>query len=200
MRIVVIGATGTIGKAVVEALGGRHEVVQVANSKGELRVDLAAPDSVRALFAKLGEVDAVVCAAGRAVFGPLDKLSDDDFKVCLSNKLMGQVNVLRAAVPRLREGGSITLTSGVLAREPTPGSAAISLVNSALEGFVAAAALEMPRGIRANVVSPPWVRETLIKMGRDGAGGMPAAKVAAAYVASVEGRANGKVIDARSQQ
>ena len=200
MRIVVIGATGTIGKAVVTALAERHEVVPVAHSKGELRVDLAEPESVRGLFAKLGEVDAVVCAAGSAVFGALDKLTDQDFSLCLSNKLMGQVNVLRAAVPRLRDGGSITLTSGVLAREPTPGSAAISLVNSALEGFVAAAALEMPRGIRVNVVSPPWVRETLIKMGRDGAGGMPAAKVAAAYVASVEGRANGKVIDARVQQ
>lgn len=198
MRIVVIGATGTIGKEVVSALAGKHEVVPVAHSKGEPRVDLAAPDSVRGLFARLGAIDAVVCAAGRAAFGALDKLSDQEFALCLSNKLMGQVNVVRAAVPQLRDRGSITLTSGVLAHEPTPGSAAISLVNAGLEGFAAAAALEMPRGIRVNVVSPPWVSETLVRMGRDGAGGMPAAKVAAAYVASVEGRANGEVIDARA--
>jgi NAD(P)-dependent dehydrogenase (short-subunit alcohol dehydrogenase family) len=59
-------------------------------------------------------------------------------------------------------GGSVTVTSGVLARQPMPGGAAISMVNAGLEGFVRGAAAEAPRGVRVNAVSPPWVTETLI--------------------------------------
>ena len=111
---------------------------------------------------------------------------------------MGQVNVVRAGMATIRDGGSFTLTSGVLSTEPMRGSAAISLVNAGLEGFARAAALEMPRGVRINVVSPPWVSETLEAMGRDADAGMPAAQVARAYVESVEGSENGEVLDARA--
>src|SRR3954470_11900000 len=99
---------------------------------------------------------------------------------------------------QIRDGGSFTLTSGVLSQEPMRGSSAISLVNAGLEGFVRAAALEAPRGVRVNVVSPPWVSETLKAMGMDPSGGMPAAEVARAYVEAVTGSRNGEVIDARS--
>jgi NAD(P)-dependent dehydrogenase (short-subunit alcohol dehydrogenase family) len=197
MRIVVIGATGTIGRAVAHALSERHQVVPVSHSKGEHRVDLASRESIEALFEAVGPVDAVVSAAGQAVFKPLPELSDADFQLSLSHKLMGQVNLVRAGLPFVNEHGSFTLTSGVLAREPMKGSAAISLVNSGLEGFVAAAALETPRGVRVNVVSPPWVTETLQRLGMDPSHGLPAAQVAHAYVRSVEGQENGRVIDAR---
>ncbi len=194
MRILVVGHTGTIGKAVAELLAKNgHEVVG-ASRHGELRVDLADPASVRALLAQAGPLDAVVSAAGEAAFGELSKLSDADFEKGLRSKLMGQVNLARAAMGHLRDGGSITLTSGVLATKPMPGSASISLVNAGLEGFVRAAALELPRGLRINVVSPPWVTETLEKLGMDTAHGMPASDVARAYVAAVEGKANGTVI------
>ncbi len=196
MRIVVIGATGTIGKAVAKSLSERHEVLQVARSKGDYQVDIASKESVKRLFEMLGPFDALVSAAGQAKFGSLETLSDEDFQLSLSNKLMGQVNLVRSGVRYIRNNGSITLTSGVLSREPMPGSAAISLVNAGIEGFVRAAALEMPNGVRINAVSPPWVSETLVAMGQDGSGGMPAAKVAAAYVESVEGRRHGEVIDA----
>jgi NAD(P)-dependent dehydrogenase (short-subunit alcohol dehydrogenase family) len=111
---------------------------------------------------------------------------------------MGQVNLVRIGSRYGNDSGSFTLTSGVLARESMPGSAAISLVNSGLEGFVRAAALERPRNVRVNVVSPPWVSETLSAMGMDPSGGMPAAQVAKAYVQSVEGEGTGEVIDART--
>lgn len=75
----------------------------------------------------------------------------------LNNKLMGQANLVRLGLPFISDGGSFTLTSGLLSREPIPGSAAISLVNAGLEGLVRAAALELSRGVRINVVSPPWV-------------------------------------------
>ena len=110
---------------------------------------------------------------------------------------MGQVNLVRIGFSHITDRGSFTLTSGVLSQEPMPGSAAISLVNSGIEGFVRAAALEMPKGVRINVVSPPWVKETLEAMGRDSSSGMPTATVAKAYVESVEGAKNGVVIDAR---
>jgi NAD(P)-dependent dehydrogenase (short-subunit alcohol dehydrogenase family) len=201
MRIVVIGATGTIGKAVAEALAGRHEVVRVGHRSGEIRVDISSKESIERLFAEIGPFDGLVSAAGEARFKPLEALSDEDFAFCLANKLMGQVNLVRAGMRHARDGGSFTLTSGVLGLHPMVGSAAISLVNMGLEGFARAAALEAPRGVRVNVVSPPWLTETLEAMGkaREGAsGGLPAAVVARAYVESVESARNGEVLDARA--
>lgn len=200
MRIIVIGGTGTIGSAVVTALAARHEVIAVSQKNGTYRVDLASPESIARMFQTVGTFDALVSAAGRAAFASLEKLTDADFQLGLSNKLMGQVNLVRIGQQFINDGGSFTLTSGVLSREPMKGSAAISMVNAGLEGFVRAAALELPRGIRINVVSPPWVTETLIARKMDPAPGMPAAAVAQAYVASVEGTATGHTIDPRSMR
>jgi NAD(P)-dependent dehydrogenase (short-subunit alcohol dehydrogenase family) len=195
MRILVIGATGTIGRAVVEALAVRHEIVPVSHGNTPITVDLAQPDSIRAMFESADPVDAVVSAAGLARFAPLAGLSDDDFQFSLANKLMGQVNLVRIGFNQIRDNGSFTLTSGVLARSPMPGSAAISLVNAGLEGFVRAAALEAPRGIRVNVVSPPWVTETLQALRMDPSLGQPAAAVARLYAQSVEGTQTGAVLE-----
>lgn len=194
MRILLVGATGTIGTAVAAELGGRHELVLASHHRAEEQVDLADPASIRALYGRVGRVDAVVCAAGNAAFKPLDALGDEDFAFSLGNKLMGQVNLVRFGFDAVNDGGSFTLTSGVLAQQPAPGTAAISLVNAGLEGFTRAAALEAPRGIRVNVVSPPWVSETLAAMGRPTEDGLPAAVVARAYAASVEGKETGRVI------
>lgn len=191
MRVLVIGATGTIGRAVVEALTGRHEVIVASRQRAGLKVDLTNADSIRAMFQATGPVDAVVCAAGEARFAPLSKLSDDDFRFSLTSKLMGQVNVVRVGFEFVRDRGSLTVTSGILARTPMSGSAAVSLVNAGLEGFVRAAAGEAPRGLRVNVVSPPWVTETLHALGMDPAPGQPAAAVAQLYVRSVEGNQTG---------
>jgi NAD(P)-dependent dehydrogenase (short-subunit alcohol dehydrogenase family) len=110
---------------------------------------------------------------------------------------MGQVNLVRVAAGQRQEGGSITLTGGVLAHEPVEGGAAISMVNAALEGFVTGAAIEMPRKIRLNLVSPPWISETLAALKMDPAGGIPAASGAKAYLAAVEGKYQGQTLDAR---
>lgn len=194
MRILLIGATGTIGKAIAAALGGRHEILLASRQKAPFHVDMADPASIRGLYAKIGKVGAVISAAGQARFKPLDDLSDADFRFCLDNKLMGQVNLVRYGLGAVSDNGSITLTSGVLAQQPSRGSAAISLVNAGLEGFARAAALEAPRGVRINVVSPPWVTETLQALGMPLQGGLPAATVAQAYVGSVEGTETGRVI------
>ena len=194
MRILVIGATGTIGKEIVNALRSSHDVVPVSRSSG-IKADIRDVDAIRDMYREAGPIDAVICAAGSGAWKPLEQLSEDDFAASLAYKLMGQVNVIRYGLHAVSDRGSITVTSGILARKPQKSSSAISLVNSGLEGFVRAAALEAPRGIRVNVVSPPWASETLAEMGADPSVGMPAAQIAKAYVASVTGKQSGATIE-----
>lgn len=198
MKVIVIGATGTIGRAVADALEARHDVLRVGHNGGDVRADIEDSASIENLFQAAEPFDAVVCCAGRATFGALEGLTEEGFELGLRSKLMGQVNVVRLGMAHVRDGGSFTLTSGVLAHEPTPGAAAISPVNAGVEAFARAAALELPRGLRVNVVSPPWVSETLTAMGMDPAGGVPATKLAAAYVQCVEGTSNGETVDGRA--
>ena len=195
-RIVVVGATGTIGSAVVERLEEDHHIVAVGHSSGQLQVDLGSKGSIEELFGAVGEFDHLVSAAGVAEFGKLDELSDEDFRTSLDNKLMGQVNLVRLGHEHIFDGGSFTLTGGILARKPTAGSCAISMANAGLEGFVRAASLELVRDLRVNVVSPGWVAETLEEMGRDPSEGIPAAEVAEAYAESIDSRRTGEVIEA----
>jgi len=195
MRIILIGGTGTIGREVARALAADNEVVTASRSGSALQVDISAPESIEVMFRNAGKFDAVVCTAGSARFGPLDDLEYEDFLFSFSNKLMGQVNLVKIGRAYINDNGSFTLTSGILAREPMPGSSAVSMVNAGLEGFVRAAQLELERGVRVNAVSPVWVQETLLAMGRSTAEGMPAALVARAYLASVTGTMKGAVLD-----
>jgi len=194
MKVIVIGSTGIIGAAVARALAARHQVVGVSRG-GDPRVDLEDPASIAQLFRSVGDVDAVVCCAGEAVFKPLAQMTDQDLSASANSKLLGQVRLARAAMQAVKAGGSITLTSGTASQRPSPGSAAFSLVNAGVEGFARAAALEATRGVRVTVVSPPWVDETLARLGMQAPEHLPAAQVARAYVAAVEGKHNGEVLD-----
>ncbi len=196
MKVIVIGATGTIGRAVVQAIGNLHEVIPVSFSKSRIKVNLADKASIASMFKSSGRVDAVICAAGLAKFGPMASLTDADFAFCIDNKLMGQVNLARLGIDHISDNGSITLTSGILSRRPMKGSTAISLVNAGLEGFVRASALEMPRGIRINIISPNWVIDTLKALNMDPSVGTPVEVVAKTYVKVLEGAMNGEVLDA----
>jgi NAD(P)-dependent dehydrogenase (short-subunit alcohol dehydrogenase family) len=196
MRVVVVGASGTIGKSVAKLLLTEHEVVKVASRSGDFRVDITSRDSLEQLFRDVGPFDALVCAAGVARFAPLAELSDEDFQVGIASKLMGQVNLVRLGLDRINDNGSFTLTSGVLSQQPVPGSSSISMINAGIEAFVRAAAQEMPRGIRINVVSPPWIRETLEALGMDASTGMPAERAAQAYRSSVTGGRTGVIFNA----
>lgn len=194
MKILLIGATGTIGKAVSGRLSHEHQVIAAGHSDGDVQVDLGQPGTIQAMFEKVGKVDAVISTAGLAKFAPLDKLSDADYQLALDNKLMGQVNLLRIGRDYINQGGSITLTSGVLSRQPMPGSASISMVNGALESFVKAAALELDQ-LRLNVVAPSFVKETMLIMGMDPTHGISAADTAEVYAVAVAGNMHGETLD-----
>lgn len=195
MKVLVIGSTGTIGTPVTHALEDKYEVVKASHSRSEIKVDIADPNSIRAMYEKVGKVDAVVSVAGHATFRPMTALTDEDFATSLKNKLMGQVNLVRLGLNYVRDGGSFTLSSGILSRQPMPGGAAVSMVNAGLEGFVRAAALEMPRNIRINAIAPGWVRETLLQLNMNPTGGTPADIVAQTYLYAVESKFTGQVLD-----
>jgi len=195
LRILLVGASGTIGSAVGRALERDHEVLRASRSKSTIAVDITDAGSIREMYRQAGPLDAVVSVAGDARFKPLADLTDDDFAFSIRNKLMGQVNLVRLGMSAVRANGSFTITSGVLATEPMTGGGAVSLVNAGLEGFARAAALEAPRGIRVNAVSPPWVTETLKALKMDVPGALPADVVARAYARSVTGTRTGAVIE-----
>ena len=196
MRVIVVGAAGTIGKAIVAALERDHEVL-AASRNSKIRVDMSDPESIRNMYRTVGRIDAVISAAGQAQFAPLAQLTDADFQFSLNNKLMGQVNLVRFGMDSMRDRGCFTLTSGILARSPMKGSGVISLVNAGLEGFVRAAALEAPRGIRVNIVSPPWITDTLRALGMDPTQGITPELASRLYVQSLVGDQSGMVIEAR---
>ncbi|SAL45441.1 Short-chain dehydrogenase/reductase SDR [Caballeronia turbans] len=196
MRVLLVGATGMLGTEIKRILEPGHEVISASRKGSDVAVDLSDKASMVAMYEKVGKVGAVVCVGGAAKFAPLDALADDDYAFSLANKLMGQVNLVRCAVGHVDEGGSVTLTSGTLAQAPMIGSAAVSLVNAGVEGFVRAAALELQGMLRVNVVSPGWVSETLVSMGKDGSQGIAAAEVAKVYRRAVDETMTGQTLAA----
>lgn len=195
MKILLIGASGTIGKSVANLLKDDHEIITAGYSDGGVSVDLGNAASIKKMFEQVGQLDAVISTAGVANFGAFETLADDEFQLALNNKLMGQVNLVRLGRGYIKQGGSITLTSGVLSRQPMQGSVAVSMVNGALESFVKAAALEVD-AFRINVVAPIFVKETMAMMGMDTEAGLSADDTAKAYFAAVTGTMHGMTLDA----
>ncbi len=194
MKIAVIGATGTIGKAVSNLLEDQgHEVIR-SSRNSEPKVNIDKPDSIDDFYSKVGKLDSVICAAGIANFGALQKLTDQQIQRGIQSKLMGQVNLVRKGLDNLNKGGVFILTSGMLASKPWPNTSAVAMVNAALEGFTRAAALDLPDEKRICIVSPPLIRETAEKMGRDSKPWPDADKVAEAYLTALIGDTSGEVI------
>jgi NAD(P)-dependent dehydrogenase (short-subunit alcohol dehydrogenase family) len=195
MKIILVGASGTIGQAIDRELRERHDIVRVGRNSGELQVNITDPASIRRLFEQTGPFDALISAAGNAHFGALEELTGKEFAVGLDDKLMGQINLVLIGREFANDGASFTLTSGVLSEDPIRYGAAVSTVNAALDGFVRAAAIELPRGLRINGVSPTILEESLPAYGPyfRGFKAVPASTVALAYAKSAEGRQTGQV-------
>jgi NAD(P)-dependent dehydrogenase (short-subunit alcohol dehydrogenase family) len=196
MRVLVVGAEGTVGKAAVAALSPRHEIVKAGRKSGDVQVDMTAEASVRALFEKVGKLDAIVACSGHGHFGPLATMTIDQFKYGLLDKLLGQASLALIGMHHLNDGGSITLTSGVVNRDPIRGGASAGTIDGALDAFVKSAAIEMPRGLRINCVSPGLLQDSAQRYDGffPGHEAVSSARVGLAYAKSVEGGLTGQVI------
>ncbi|GLZ87841.1 short chain dehydrogenase [Metapseudomonas resinovorans] len=194
MKIILVGASGTIGKAIEQELKERHEVIRVGRNSGDLQADITDVASIRSLFEKVGSFDALISAAGKVHFGALAEMGEAEFAVGLQDKLMGQVNLVLIGREFANDGASFTLTSGVLGHDPIRYGASASMVNGAIDAFVRSAALEMPRGMRINSVSPTVIEEALPSYGPyfRGYKAVPAADAALAYAKSAEGAQTGQ--------
>lgn len=196
MKILLIGASGTIGQRIYETLSKTHEVVRASRSGADVEVDITSATSIEDMFHAVKNIDAVICAAGPAKFGAFGELTEEDYYVGIRGKMMGQVNLVRIGQNYINDNGSFTLTTGILADEPVVGSSALALVNGAVNSFAMAAALELPRGLRVNVVCPTLVEDSV----EDYAGVFPGydavsmERVVNGYVRSVESKITGRVI------
>lgn len=194
MKALVIGASGVVGSAAAEALRNIGWEVLAASRSGDLRVDTRDEASIRALFEQVGEVDAVACAAGGTVFKPVTELTHDDFVTTYLGKAQSQIDLVRIGMPYVRDGGSFTLTSGILVREPIRASSAAAAANGALEAFVKSAATELPRSLRINAVSPSVLAESPgYHASFPGFPPVPAAAVGQLFVRSACGVQTGRI-------
>jgi NAD(P)-dependent dehydrogenase (short-subunit alcohol dehydrogenase family) len=196
MKILLIGATGTLGRAVQAVLNERgHEVVTAARKNADLSVDITDPESIRAMYEKVGRVDAVANAAGWVPWKPFADVSHQDVLAGLAGKAASQVELVRQGVAYAAEDASFTLITGVTTRDPIVTGSIASLANGAVEAFVRAAAIELPHRQRVNVVSPTVFTESMEAYGDLFAGfdPVPVRLAALAYVRSIEGRQTGQV-------
>ena len=195
MKILIIGGNGTIGKKVTERLSEKHEVLVAGRNSGDVKVDFSDSKSIKSMFEEVGKVDAIVTIAGDAKWDKFENLSEDDFYIGIKSKLMGQVNVVRIGKDYLNHGGSITLSTGILADDPVDMTTSAAMVNGAIHSFVKAVVLELNR-IRVNVVCSDLVVDAYEKY-KDyfpGNTPVPMHKIVDGYVKCVEGKINGRIL------
>ncbi len=194
MKIIVIGV-GSVGTAARKAFEARgDQVIPVSRSSGDVRADITDAESLKNLFKGVGSFDAVACCAGEVAFAPLDQTTDQQWADSIKSKAMGQINVVRTALPFIADRGSFALTSGVLTDEFI-GSSISSTINSMIDGFVKAAAVELPRGVRINAISPTVLTESVAYHPYfPGFITVDAAEVGQAYVRAICSPMTGRVI------
>jgi NAD(P)-dependent dehydrogenase (short-subunit alcohol dehydrogenase family) len=196
MKIIVVGSSGAVGNAALQALSVRNEVITANRSSGDYKIDLEDVESIRAMYASVGKVDAVVCAIGHGHFGPVDGMTSEQFMKGIIHKTLPQVNLVLEGLSYMTDGGSFTITSGVLNRDPIRGGASAAAANGALDSFVIGAAVDMPRGIRINVVSPEVLEVSRAKYNGFFHGHVHVSEedVGLAYCKAVEGCGNGQIL------
>lgn len=196
MKILIVGGKGTIGSKVSSHFSKKHEVITAGRNSGDVTVDMADSKSIEALFASIGNVDAIACIAGDAKWAPFDTMTEEDFYIGLKSKLMGQVNMVRIGQKYLNAGGSFTLSTGILADHPVDMTTSAAMVNGAIHSFVKAVSLELKDKMRINVVSSGLVEDAVDKYETyfPGHNPIPMNKVVNGYVRSIEGKGTGEII------
>lgn len=195
MKIVIVGATGTIGKKVTAALEKGNEIIRVGSKSGDIQADMTSPDSVKKMFEKIGKFDALVSTTGSGHFGPLREMTLENFRKGIDSKLLGQINLVLTGQHYINPNGSFTLTSGILSEDPIINGVNLSTVNAGLNAFVLAASIELKNDVRINVVSPGVVEDSReLHPAFPGHIPVPMDKVVAGYIKSVYGGLTGQVI------
>ncbi|MCC8373520.1 MULTISPECIES: short chain dehydrogenase [Photorhabdus] len=194
MKVIVIGASGTIGKAISEELKQNHEVIRAGRNGLDAVVDITSVDSIKSMYERIGKVDAVVSATGSAHFGSVSELTPELNEIGINSKLKGQINLVLLGMDYINDGGSFTLTTGIIMDDPIRQGASAAMANGGVKAFVKCSAIEMPRGIRINSVSPNVLQESLDKYGAffPGFNAVPASRVALAFRKSVDGAQTGQ--------
>jgi NAD(P)-dependent dehydrogenase (short-subunit alcohol dehydrogenase family) len=198
VRIIAVGGAGTIGRAVVELLSARHDVVVAGRTSGDVQVDISSPDSVRLMYEQVGGFDALVCTAGEAHFGPFDTATEEELALGVHSKLLGQIRLVLLGRSQIADGGSFTLVSGYIFDDPIPEAVSFAVANGGVEGFVRAAALTLNREVRINAVNPGMAQDSSEQFGQFNPGRtpVPMPAIAAAFKRSVEGWRTGEIIRA----
>ena len=195
MKIIVIGANGAVGKAAVDVLSSRHEIIAVGKTSGDIQVDIENVDSIRAMYQQAGKVDSVIAAVGHGHFGSVDEMTSEQFMKGINHKVLPQINLVLEGFDYVNDNGSFTLTSGVLNRDPIRGGSCAAAANGAIDGFIVGAAVDMPRGIRINAVSPEVLEVSREKYDGffRGHAHVSSEAVGLAYSKSVEGCLTGQI-------
>lgn len=160
MKIIIVGATGTMGKHLTNAFEKDHEIIRVGAKSGDIQADITSAESIESLFKQAGKFDALISLAGPTYVGPWKNLTDKEFRKGIEGKLMGQINLVLIGQHYINPKGSFTLISGALTHEPQRNFANASAANGAVEAFVRAAAIELENGIRINAVSPTVIEDS----------------------------------------
>ena len=170
--VAVVGGGTGIGKAVAtQAHDAGAEVILSSRTAARLEsvvaelgggraipVDMTNDTSVTAWANALPDVDHLVISASSAAHGPFANLPQADLRRMFDAKFFGPYTMAKAALPKIKPGGSITFFSGVLSRRPGMNCSGLGAVNGAVEALTRGLALELGPGIRVNCLSPGMVR------------------------------------------
>jgi len=188
MKIIVFGATGLIGREIINQLSPEHEIIRVSRSSGDIQADYTDESSLIKMFEEIGSFDALVSVAGNdSQFVAFKDLKSTHFRSGIERKLMGQVNLVLLGMKYINKGGSFTLSSGYLSHYPNAYSMATSPFNAFIDNFVQSMSSQMPKHIRINVVSPAPVAD------KAQYGVVTPKMVAGDFVQIIEGQETGKV-------
>jgi NAD(P)-dependent dehydrogenase (short-subunit alcohol dehydrogenase family) len=182
MKILLIGASGNIGKLIYPVITEKHEVVTAGRKHGDFMVDLSSFFSIENLFKQITNIDAVICTAGDSISDDLPLMNSEKYMVGILHKLLSQINLVLVGMKFLNDNGSFTLISGKMGEKPAKTASGKAVANGAINSFVPGAALEMPRGIRINVVSPSKITD------------VSATDLVAGYLKSIDTLCNGEII------
>lgn len=194
MKILLVGASGTIGKEVGNILKEKHDIISAGRSGADVQVDITSEDSIKNMYHQIGMVDAVVNASGGANFASVSELTPELNQKGIESKLKGQINLVLLGLNHVRDYGSFTLTTGIMMDDPIRQGASAAMANGGVRAFVKSAAIEMPRGTRINSVSPNAVQESWERLEPlfQGFNPVPAKRVALAFTKSVLGAQTGQ--------